>query len=135
LLAVALSIAAATMIGASAPPASGASPLIGAGARQYTVGVGGVNLSLFTYRPRCANPVLLLVFHGLGRNADGYRDHARPLADHLCMLVVAPLFDTTSVAASSMKAPFNRRMPGPAKSCLRLLIGCAARRAEISTIT
>jgi pimeloyl-ACP methyl ester carboxylesterase len=93
-LAVALSVAAAMMISASAPPASGASSHIGAGARQYIVPVGGANMTMFTYRPRnCADPVLLLVFHGLGRNADGYRDHARPLADRLCMLVVAPLFD------------------------------------------
>jgi pimeloyl-ACP methyl ester carboxylesterase len=81
-------------IGTSAPPASGTSLRIGAGAGQYTVTVGGVNMTMFTYRPtNCVEPVLLLVFHGLGRNADGYRDHAQPLADRLCMLIVAPLFD------------------------------------------
>lgn len=94
LLAVSLSILAAMTIGASAPPASGASPLIGAGAGQHTVTVGGVSMTMFTYRPtNCVKPDLLLVFHGLGRNADGYRDHAQPLADRLCLLIVAPPFD------------------------------------------
>jgi hypothetical protein len=34
-----------------------------------------------------------LTFHGVGRDADGYRDHAKPLADAVCAVVVAPLFD------------------------------------------
>jgi dienelactone hydrolase len=51
-------------------------------------------LTVFTYRPsNCENPSLLLVFHGVGRNASGYRDYARPIADRECMIVVAPLFD------------------------------------------
>ena len=92
LLAVSLSII-APMTGANARHAAGAS-LIRAGARQYTVTIGGVSMTMFTYRPsNCDKPDLLLVFHGLGHNADGYRDHARSLADRLCMLVVAPLFD------------------------------------------
>ena len=60
---------------------------------QHVADLGGTRLRLFTYRPQCANPTLLLVFHGISRNADGYRDHARVLADHLCALVVAPEFD------------------------------------------
>jgi hypothetical protein len=35
---------------------------------------------------------LLLVFHGVARNARTYRDYARPLADRNCLLLVAPLF-------------------------------------------
>jgi pimeloyl-ACP methyl ester carboxylesterase len=35
---------------------------------------------------------LLLVFHGLDRNADQYRDHAHSLGDRLCAIIVAPLF-------------------------------------------
>ena len=92
LLAASLSIV-APATSANARHADGAS-LIGAGARQYKVTVSGVSMTMFTYRPsNCSKPDLLLVFHGLGHNADGYRDHARWLADRLCMLVVAPLFD------------------------------------------
>jgi pimeloyl-ACP methyl ester carboxylesterase len=64
------------------------------GASEQTATIGGVPLQVFTYRPQgCAVSGVLLVFHGLGRNASGYRDDARPLADRLCMVVAAPLFD------------------------------------------
>ena len=39
------------------------------------------------------NPNLLLIFHGDSRDADGYRDSARGLADQRCLVLVAPLFD------------------------------------------
>jgi poly(3-hydroxybutyrate) depolymerase len=56
--------------------------------------VNGAPMVVFTYRPAgCADPSLLLVFHGIARNARTYRDDARALADRLCLLVVAPLFD------------------------------------------
>ena len=51
-------------------------------------------MTVFTYRPaNCSDPSLLLVFHGVARNARSYRDYARPLADRNCLLLVAPLFD------------------------------------------
>ena len=56
--------------------------------------VNGAPMVVFTYRPvGCSDPSLLLVFHGIARNARTYRDNARALADRLCLLVVAPLFD------------------------------------------
>lgn len=56
--------------------------------------VNGAPMVVFTYRPTgCSEPSLLLVFHGIARNARTYRDDARGLADRLCLLVVAPLFD------------------------------------------
>ena len=67
---------------------------IGAGDGQQTVNLNGTRMEVFTYRPaQCSDPSLLLVFHGATRDAENYRDYARPLADRLCMLVVAPLFD------------------------------------------
>ena len=66
---------------------------IAAGDGQQTITVAGLDMTVFTYRPNCANPTLLLVFHGRNRNADRYREYARALADRLCMLVVAPRFD------------------------------------------
>jgi hypothetical protein len=50
-------------------------------------------MSVYAYRPDCPNPSLLLVFHGESRKAEAYRDAARPIADRLCMIVLAPLFD------------------------------------------
>jgi len=49
---------------------------------------------VFTYRPAgCSDPTLLMVFHGIARNARSYRDYARPVADRVCLLIVAPVFD------------------------------------------
>ncbi|GAA0554326.1 hypothetical protein FHS83_001729 [Rhizomicrobium palustre] len=51
-------------------------------------------LEIFTYRPANCTPTgYLLVFHGVDRNADTYRDDAEPLADRFCLIAVAPLFD------------------------------------------
>src|SRR5262244_3909057 len=56
--------------------------------------VNGAPMVVFTYRPAgCSDPSLLLVFHGIARNARTYRDDARALADRLCLLVIAPVFD------------------------------------------
>src|SRR5499433_4564659 len=56
--------------------------------------VNGAPMVVFTYRPAgCSDPSLLLVFHGIARNARTYRDDARAIADRLCLLVVAPVFD------------------------------------------
>lgn len=61
---------------------------------QETVDVDGVPLQVFTYRPAgCAISGLLLVFHGLDRNAADYRSDAVGLGQRLCRLVAAPLFD------------------------------------------
>ena len=66
------------------------------GAGELTATIEGVPLQVFTYRPEgCALSGALLVFHGLERDARGYRDFARTLADRLCMVVAAPLFDET----------------------------------------
>jgi dienelactone hydrolase len=65
---------------------------VGSAAQDVTI--AGTALRVFTYRPaNCVPRMLLLVFHGVGRNADGYRDHAKPLADAGCGVVAAPLFD------------------------------------------
>jgi pimeloyl-ACP methyl ester carboxylesterase len=50
-------------------------------------------LTVLTYRPSCANPTVLLVLHGLNRNADAYRKHARSLGDRVCAILVVPTFD------------------------------------------
>lgn len=64
---------------------------LGSGERVITV--NGEALTTYTYRPACNTPTLLAVFHGQHRNAPGYRDYARGLADKHCMIVVSPLLD------------------------------------------
>jgi poly(3-hydroxybutyrate) depolymerase len=67
---------------------------IGRGNAEQAVALPGATLTVFTYRPAsCSANLLLLVFHGVNRDAGPYRDRARPLADRLCAIVVAPLFD------------------------------------------
>lgn len=66
------------------------------GAHTELVRVADGELVVHTYKPtRYAGGPLLVVLHGLGRNAAGYRDYARALADRHGLLVVAPLFDRT----------------------------------------
>jgi hypothetical protein len=67
---------------------------IPAGSSRRIADLGGTSLQVFTYRPEgCTLSAILLVFHGVGRNASDYRDYATPLAQRFCMLIVAPLFD------------------------------------------
>src|SRR5262245_40387635 len=56
------------------------------GSGRQTIDVGGTRLTVFTYRPTCPDPSLLVVFHGIARNAADYRDYARSLADRDCLL-------------------------------------------------
>ncbi len=71
---------------------AGAEPLP-AGKSKLTLTVNAAPLDVFTYRPASfRDGPLLVVMHGLNRNADDYRDSAVPLADQLHALVVAPHF-------------------------------------------
>ena len=70
--------------------ADGAEP----GSGELATEQRGITLSVFTYRPGGCEPRgVLLVFHGNSRNADDYRDYARPFADRACLSVYAPRFD------------------------------------------
>src|SRR5262249_3742627 len=61
---------------------------------RQVIDINGTPMVVFSYRPAtCSDPALLLVFHGIARNARTYRDDARTLADRLCLLVTAPVFD------------------------------------------
>ncbi len=64
------------------------------GSGQLATTQGGYGFDIFTYRPAgCAPQGVLLVFHGNSRNADDYRNYARPFADASCLAVYAPHFD------------------------------------------
>jgi hypothetical protein len=77
-------------------PGLAANTSVPAGIGQQAADLEGVSLEVFTYQPAgCTVSGALLVFHGLERNAEAYRDDAIPLGQQMCMLVVAPLFDKT----------------------------------------
>src|SRR5262245_55645728 len=68
-----------------------------AGSGSVEVQLDKTRLEAFTYKPAGYDPkagTLLLVFHGVNRNADEYRDFAKPLGDALQALVAAPRFPT-----------------------------------------
>lgn len=89
-IAVALALALLAMLAAGPASADG----FAAGDGHEIADLGGLPIEVFTYRPTSCHPTgILFVFHGVARNAATYRDDARPLADALCRLVVAPLFD------------------------------------------
>lgn len=66
---------------------------IAPGKSEQMIRLGDRTITVFSYRPECANPSLLLVSHGENRKAGNYRDAAASIADRLCMIVVAPLFE------------------------------------------
>ncbi|HVA44902.1 MAG TPA: hypothetical protein VNH11_00825 [Pirellulales bacterium] len=65
------------------------------GCSSSFVEAGRARIEVFTYKPETFDGgPMIVVCHGMLRNADEYRDHARSLADRLGALVVAPLFPT-----------------------------------------
>jgi dienelactone hydrolase len=116
---------------AAAPVAAEPIPI---GNGRQTIDVGGTRLTLFTYRPACPDPSLLLVFHGIARNAADYRDYARALADRDCLLVVAPLFDKRAFPQGYQRGGIVRdgvvRKPGDWTGRLALALVDWVRRQE-----
>lgn len=56
--------------------------------------VNSVRLTVYTYKPQnYQNGPMLMVFHGVLRNADEYRDHAVAMGDRFGALILAPRFD------------------------------------------
>lgn len=75
-------------------PLVAALPKIDEGAGQMEVANDGEPLTVYTYKPSgYREGPLLVVLHGVQRNAQEYRDFAIPLAERFGALVVAPLFD------------------------------------------
>jgi len=63
------------------------------GAHEQSVDLDGTELDLFTYKPDSySGGPMIMVFHGVLRNAEEYRDHARGMGDRFGALIVAPRF-------------------------------------------
>jgi poly(3-hydroxybutyrate) depolymerase len=64
------------------------------GSAELELDLQGTKLQVFTYKPEAwRGERMLLVFHGVLRNADEYRDHAKGMGDRFGALIVAPKFD------------------------------------------
>lgn len=91
LRAVAVALFAVPALAAQSPPPAAAIP---EGRSQLRVQAGPVELDVFVHRPaKWSGRRLLMVMHGVLRNADEYRDHAAPMGDRFDALIVAPRFD------------------------------------------
>ena len=67
------------------------------GKSTVEVRFGEVPLKLFVYKPAdFRDGPMLMVFHGVLRNAEEYRDHSTAMGDRFGALIVAPLFDEQS---------------------------------------
>lgn len=64
------------------------------GKSTFRAELPSVALDVFAYRPEAWDGRrMLIVLHGVLRNADEYRDHAVGMGDRFGMLVIAPRFD------------------------------------------
>lgn len=69
-------------------------PAVPTGSSKIELDYDGLKLEVYTHKPaQWTGERMLVVFHGVNRNADEYRDHAIGLGERFGMLVVAPRFD------------------------------------------
>jgi dienelactone hydrolase len=67
---------------------------IASGKSSITLELRGKTIPVFLYKPKSyKGDRILVVMHGVNRNAEEYRDHAEKMADRLGALIVTPLFD------------------------------------------
>ena len=66
---------------------------IALGVSDFPVTVSNLPIQVFAYKPVAEPKRMLVVLHGVLRNADEYRDHARGMGERFGALVVAPKFD------------------------------------------
>lgn len=86
-------VAAALALGAATTLAGDAFP---EGKSSFVLEKHGKTIPVMTYRPADFDDgPLILVLHGMDRNAGDYRDRAVPLGDRFNALIVAPEFDGT----------------------------------------
>jgi pimeloyl-ACP methyl ester carboxylesterase len=67
---------------------------IASGKSSITLEMRGKTIRVFLYKPESfKGERILVVMHGVNRNAEEYRDHAEKMADRFGALIVTPLFD------------------------------------------
>ncbi len=86
----------------------------GADTIEIEVGPARTTIEVFTYKPEnYRDGPLILVFHGVLRNADEYRDHSKSLGDRLGSLIAAPRFDKERYPNESYQQGGIRRQGEP----------------------
>lgn len=68
---------------------------IATGRSTISLELRGKTIPVYLYKPESyQGKRILVVMHGVNRNAEEYRDHAEKMGDRFGALIVAPLFDT-----------------------------------------
>lgn len=63
------------------------------GSFETSITIAGEKLTVYGYQPTGTIRGILILFHGVSRTAESYRNYAKPLADRHGLAVYAPLFD------------------------------------------
>jgi poly(3-hydroxybutyrate) depolymerase len=92
-------IAAAAAVLATASPAQAQDLAVGSGRfeRAETAGATAERQEIYYHRPAAWTPAgrVVVVMHGVNRDADRYRDEWRSLADQFAFLLIVPQFSAT----------------------------------------
>jgi poly(3-hydroxybutyrate) depolymerase len=83
------------------------------------IGAGANAITVFTYKPKeYTDGPLVVVFHGMGRNAEGYCRNSVPLADRYKAIIAAPLFDKQRFSRDdyNLGGVFKKGIPQPRES-------------------
>lgn len=99
---------------------------IPSGSGQIAIQSGPYEIQVFTYMPEAyRDGPLVVVCHGMQRNADEYRDKARGLADRMGAIVAAPLFDLARfpIEAYQLGGVFKAGELQPAETWTISLVG------------
>lgn len=92
-------IMATLLLGVAASSADDALP---AGKSSFVFEKRGKTIPVMIYKPEAfGDGPLIVVLHGMDRNAGDYRDRAVPLGDRFNALIVAPEFDTSQFPAEA----------------------------------
>lgn len=91
-----LGVAAAALVAASTAQAQDLAVGSGRYERTETVGATAERQAVYYHRPTAWTPAgrIVVVMHGVNRDADRYRDEWRPLADQHGFLLIVPEFST-----------------------------------------
>jgi pimeloyl-ACP methyl ester carboxylesterase len=90
-----LFLATCLILASTTPSAWAQGQTITEGSSAIEVVVRNQTLEVYCYKPPgFSGQKMIMVMHGVNRNADEYRDHAIAMADRFEALIVAPKFDT-----------------------------------------
>src|SRR5262245_29511648 len=86
----------------------------GSGKIDVTAGPHQSPIEVFTYKPAAfRDGPLIIVCHGVLRNASVYRDHSREMGDRLRAVIAVPCFDTDRYPTESYQQGGIRREGQP----------------------